>query len=322
MNTDIIRRNQMLAPYLGSTSLTELEAHRVLTTIWPTAEGASPAEFYKAMKLCVQYGLNPLMGHLFLVPFWNTKKKSYDFTCIRAITSNRLIASRRHRWTYLDDTPRIGTDEEIKKHYGNQADVDNRLYGIAKIKDMDTGAEVNGWGEWPLTKLVDGKTVPNQPKGIDKGNSMVNMVCIHAERNGLDKLYPAEMPPQDIPVVDEGEIEELQKRQPKIKVTVENESSGEPPEDATGEATGEPAPELEKEVIDESPSLIDLAWLRESLKALQDKKLKKWSNRETIAHLNTITGSQATTVTAAVKALNKEQSEAFVKEIQDILSMI
>ncbi|MBU2051559.1 MAG: recombinase RecT [Gammaproteobacteria bacterium] len=191
-----------LAQYQGVVSLTKEDAKAIITTIWPEAEKASPAEVFKAITLCSQYGLNPLMRHLFLVPYWNTKARRYDYVCVMGITSNRLIASRNHHWTFLDDTPRISTEDEEIKHYRKLNP--DKLRAIVKIRDVDTGAEVTAWGEWPLWKLTkEGKRVPNEPKGTDKGNSMENMVCIRAERKGIDMLYPADMPPADIPVIDD-----------------------------------------------------------------------------------------------------------------------
>ena len=191
-----------LARYQGVVSLTKEDAKAIITTIWPEAEKASPAEVFKAITICSQYGLNPLMRHLFLVPYWSTRAKRYDYVCVMGITSNRLIASRKHHWSFLDDTPRISTEDEEIKHYRKLNP--DKLRAIVKIKDIDTGAEVTAWGEWSLWKFnKEGKRVPNEPKGTDKGNSMENMVCIRTERKGLDMLYPADMPPADIPVIDD-----------------------------------------------------------------------------------------------------------------------
>uniref|UniRef100_A0A6M3IQU8 Putative DNA recombination protein n=1 Tax=viral metagenome TaxID=1070528 RepID=A0A6M3IQU8_9ZZZZ len=191
-----------LAKYQGVTTLTKEDATTIINTIWPKAKEASPAEVYKAVMICYQYGLNPLMRHLFLVPFWNDDEKHYDYTCIMGIGSNRLIAARKHKWTFLDDTPRKGTKAEETKHFGEVST--ERIRAVAKMRDIGTGAEVTAWGEWPTTKKdKKGGVVANEPKGVDKGNSMINMACLHAERKGLDMLYPADMPPSDIPVADE-----------------------------------------------------------------------------------------------------------------------
>lgn len=199
-------RAKALVQYQGATALTKQTAREIVTTLWPNAEEASPIEVFKAITLCVQYRLNPLMGHLFLIPYWNSRKKKYDYVCTLSIKTNRLIPSRKHSWSYLDDTPRIMSEEEEVKHYRKVNE--DKIRAIVKLKDLKTGAEATGFGEWNIWKLDgDGKKVRNEPKGIDKGNSMENMACIRAERNGLDKLYPADLPSRDIPVVDENYIE-------------------------------------------------------------------------------------------------------------------
>lgn len=227
MNKELGEKSKALTKYIGLTTLTKDDAKQIVNTLWPLAEKASPEEVFKAIAICVQYGLNPLMRHLFLIPYWNSEKKRYDYSCILGITSNRLIASRKHHWSFLDDTPRIGTEEEEIKHYGKvNAD---RLRAIAKIKDIETGAEVTAWGEWPIFKLDrDGKKVSNQPKGLDKGNSTENMACIHAERKGLDMLYPADMPSSEIPVLDEAFIEG------EYKLVEEKEAEAEPAQGEKG----------------------------------------------------------------------------------------
>lgn len=221
-------QTRALQKYEGVTSLTKDQAREILNQMFPGAEKATPAEFFKAIKLCEQYGLNPLMKHMFMVPFWNRDEKRNDYACVFGIGANRLIASRKHHWSFLDDTPRISTEEEEKKHY-RQLDP-NKLRAIAKVRDVDTGAEVTAWGEWnKYKKDKNGELVPNEPKGVEKGNSMENMVCIRAERKALDMLYPADMPPAEIPVVD-------QNYQPEIKV---EESQPEPEGREIDPETGE-----------------------------------------------------------------------------------
>jgi len=99
---------------------------------------------------------------------------------------------------------------------------------------------------------------------------------------------------------------------------------------------GKPAPEPEPtqetppdDTRKESESIKDetntdlLVWLKESLQTIQSKgKVAKWSNKAVVERLNEITGVQARDVVHAVKALNKEQAESFVKEVQETLSMM
>ncbi len=198
-------KTNKLIQYIGATALTKVQAREIINTIWPGAEKASPAEVYKAIAICEQYHLNPLMGHIFLVPF--DKKDNTgnvigtSFIAIRGIGSDRLIASRKHAWTFLDFSPRIMTGDEEKKVYGEKDP--NKLRVVSIMRDIKTGAEVYGYGEWAKTKSYKDKIYANEPKGTDKGNSIFNMAAIRAERNGLAKLYPADMPSGDMPVEDE-----------------------------------------------------------------------------------------------------------------------
>jgi hypothetical protein len=201
------KANQLIK-YAGQTNLSEVQAKEIITTMFPKAEGASPMEVWKALKLCTQYGLNPIMKHLFLIPFWNNKDKKHDYVCVQGISSNRLIAARKHNWSFLDDTPRMATAQEAKKHYGDLYDGDNKYYFIAKGRDVTTNSEKEGWAEWSkFTTDKDGNPVKNEPYGTEKGNSITNMGCIRAERNFLDKMYPADMPNLNVPVVDERYVE-------------------------------------------------------------------------------------------------------------------
>jgi hypothetical protein len=203
-----------LAIYAGVTSLTEVKAKEILTLMWPEAEKASAIEYSKAMLLCVQYGLNPVDNHIFLLPFWNRRRRAYDYVCVQGINATRLIASRRHKWSFLDDTPRMATDEEAKKHYLHLVDFEKYYYFVAKIRDMailengawitlQHGAEIEGWAEWSINaKDSDGNEVAHKPHGTESGNSITNMGCIRCERNAIHKMYPADMPNINVPTVD------------------------------------------------------------------------------------------------------------------------
>ena len=306
-----------LEKYSGLTSLTKTEAQEIINTVWPEAVDASPAEVYKAIKLCVQYQLNPLARHLFLIPFWNTEKKRYEYICVKGIGADRLVASRKHHWSWLDDTPRIATEEEEKKHY--RAVDPSKLRAIAKIKDLDTGAEMTGWGEWPLFKAKDGKEAPNEPKGIDKGNSKENMACIHAERKALDMMYPADMPAVEIPTVDERYVNQ------EINVAIEPSTEESPvpePSKPTSETEDthveEPAPAASKPTS-ESPSIeqlegIDMGWVMEQMKILKDWKVGKWLRE----HYPKAEGAN---VREILRNLTVEQRREFGKEIEDRLQM-
>jgi hypothetical protein len=172
-----------LRRYEGQTNLTEKEATHILETCWPNAPRQ---EVVKAALLCKSYGLNPLMKHVFLIPF--KRQDGTDWVTVMGIKATRLLASRRKPYTYLDG-PRVMTDDEQKTIFG-KIDFD-RIWAICKVGDLQ-GSQAPGYGFWPKS---------GNPYGMDKGNSPENMAFIRAERSALDRLLPGEMP--DVEVVDE-----------------------------------------------------------------------------------------------------------------------
>ncbi len=185
-------RMRALAKYEGVTSLSKRDALEIWDTIWPEAPAI---EKTRAALLCATQQLNPLMKHVFLIPF-NKGKENETWETIIGIKAKRLMASRRGPFSYIDDTPRLMTEAEQVKRWGSvHAD---KLVVIVKLKDPKTGAEAPGYGEWPLKKLGwrNNKQVEsdNEPYGVEKGNSKFNMATIHAESQALDRLRPGEMP--------------------------------------------------------------------------------------------------------------------------------
>ena len=175
-----------LAKYQVTTLITRQMAAEIVETLW---KGAPPTDKTKAIILCATYNLNPLMNHLFMLPFKN-KEGGKDWAIVIGIEATRLMAKRKHHYTYLDLTPRRATRDELEKILGDKMDP-KKLYFITKLKDLDTGEEVYGLGEW------EGSVY-----GTDKGNSPANMASIRSERQALKRQYPAEMP-AGVDVVDE-----------------------------------------------------------------------------------------------------------------------
>lgn len=174
-----------LQKYQGITNLTEQEASHILSLCWPRAPHD---EIMRAALLCKTYGLNPLMKHVFLIPFKNSQSNEVSWATVIGIKATRLLASRRRPYTYVDG-PRVMTEEEQQSIFG-KAD-HNRIWAICKVGDLQ-GNQAPGYGFWPRN---------SNPYGMEKGNTPENMAFIRAERNALDRLFPGEMP--DVEVVDE-----------------------------------------------------------------------------------------------------------------------
>ncbi len=196
-------KTKTLAKYMGGGAITKQIATDIVESLW----GKAPViEKTKCILLCQTYQLNPLMKHLYLVGY---KRKVdgklvvdregnqvFDWSIQIGIGATRLLAQRKHNYSYLDMTPRKATKAEIEKILGDTANP-SWLYGFVWIKDVDTGAEAFGLRGIPKNENI---------KGQDKGNTHLNMACVRAERLALDRQYPGEMPP-NVEVVDERYME-------------------------------------------------------------------------------------------------------------------
>lgn len=179
-----------VARYQGVTKLTQEAATDILQSFWPDA----PAnEVYRAAVMCATFGLNPLMGHLYLIPYWNKDKGRNDWVLTLGISTNRLLASRKGGASYIDG-PRIMSEAEQIKYRGEyQPQV---WWAICTIEDKN-GQRATGLGKWNKADPV---------KGANKGNTGQNMAFTRAERQALNKKFPGEMP-GDVEVMDDAYIE-------------------------------------------------------------------------------------------------------------------
>ncbi len=193
-------RAKALVKYMGGGAITKSIASEIVETLW----GEAPTiEKNKAIILCQTYQLNPLMKHLYLIGYKRkvngkvvvdqTGKPVLDWSIQIGIGATRLLAQRKHNFSYLDMTPRKATQKEIDKILGDTADSEC-VYGFVHIKDVDTGAEAFG---------LRGIEKDANIKGKEKGNTHLNQACVRAERQCLDRQYPGEMPPSNYEAVDE-----------------------------------------------------------------------------------------------------------------------
>ena len=299
-----------------SGQLTRPQAREIVITIW---KDAPEIEVYKATALCADFGLHPLMRHIYLIKYNRYEGQGNqrhiigeDWVIQLGIGATRLIAHRQHRFGYKDDTPRRMTKEEGEKILGDDYKPATGVYAITRLIDMDTKAEVTGVGFF-------GNSEPD-PKGMTKGNTRLNMACIRSERKAIDRQYPAEMPTgyevyderyADGEVLPDGVVEGeiVKKTIPGTEVppvVVEEELEPIWPEE-TESSQEKPPPE---------DVGIDMPWLRESLKTLKrsEKSIAIW-----IAEKYRVQGGLLEDVIAR---LSLEQKQGLTKEIQDRLEMV
>lgn len=167
-------------------TLTQKGAATMLEVLYPeaTANKSGQAAIVKAALICRDYGLNPAMGHVRLIKYGD------KIEVVMEIKATRIIAGKNRKYGYIDDTPRVMTEDEQIKIFG-EIDKAN-LCTICKIKD-EFGNTFTGYGTWSRNK---------EPYGADKGNSKFNMSSIRGERQALLKMDPGSMP-ADVDVIDE-----------------------------------------------------------------------------------------------------------------------
>ncbi|MBA7591911.1 hypothetical protein ES708_34082 [subsurface metagenome] len=78
----------------------------------------------------------------------------------------------------------------------------------------------------------------------------------------------------------------------------------------------------EPEPVEEAKTFIDMDWLEKSLKSLQAKKLKAWSESNLLSYIKTTYKVEAKTVLEAVAKLDKGAASHFKKRVQETLQMV
>lgn len=295
-------RATKLEKYQLRSTLERAEAMEILRTIWP---GAPDPEVTKAAILCSQYGLNPLMKHVFLIPFKKRDAKGNvigeDWVVVLGIGASRHIAREAGDYSYLEGTPRVMTEKEQIKTFG--AADPSRIWAITKLRDSK-GNEAPGYGFW----LRDEK-----PYGAEKGNTALNMAFIRSERNALDRLFAGKLP-QEVEIIEEKYLELPSKPEVGGGKAV---ASAEEGVAKTQAAVSPPTKEKAEKIAAAPPaSPINLDWLNESL----GSKGLKWSEVATKTFLTShykVDGKG--TLAEVLQRLTREQAEDFVKEINSRL---
>ena len=169
--------------------LTQPQAMHILKLVYPKAPDD---EIIRCAILCRDFGLHPLMKEVYLIPFKEKSGKD-NYTTVLGINATRKLMALRGTYSYFDDTPRLMTEEEQKRIFGEVDKVN--IVAITKLRTKD-GLEAPGYGRWPKSK---------DPYGIDKGNTKANMAFIRSERNAFGRLSPDALPP-NVEVIDDAYI--------------------------------------------------------------------------------------------------------------------
>ncbi len=301
-----------------SGQLTRPQAKEIVMTIWKTAPAL---EVYKATALCADFGLHPLMRHIYLIKY-NRRERGQivgaDWVIQLGIGATRLIAHRLHRFGYKDDSPRRMTKEEGLKILGTDYKPDENIYAITRLIDMDSKAEATGVGAYGNRE--------KDPKGMEKGNTRLNMACIRSERKAIDRQYPAEMP-TGYEVYDERYAgAPTGKADPTSGKEVEDAPPGVEKDVVQGEfrpvdeEEPEPGPfpgeESAPEPEESNVTGVDMSQLKENLLKV------KWPEITAVTWLTSKFAVKGGSLEDVLEQLTKEQKQIFVKEIQDRVEMV
>ncbi len=206
--------------------LTKSEAMEVLKLVYPNVP---EPEIVRTALLCRDFGLHPLMKEVYIIPFKEKGGKD-NWVTVLGINATRKMMARMGSFSYVDNTPRVMTEQEQKEIFGEVHT--DRIQAITKLRTKG-GLEAQGYGSYQ-----DKDT----PYGTEKGNTKANMAFIRSERQAFSRLFPDAIP-QQIDIVDEAYVEGIGNVD---KKTGEIKAKEEAIEGEFKEVTPEPESELPK----------------------------------------------------------------------------
>jgi hypothetical protein len=172
-----------------SGALTKTQAMELLKLVYPNVP---EPEIIRTAMLCRDFGLHPLMKEVYIIPFGQGDKRTWS--TVLGINATRKIMARMGSFSYIDNTPRVMTEQEQKDIFGEV--YKDRICAITKLETKG-GLKAQGYGHY----LLD-----DTPYGMDKGNTRANMAFIRSERQASSRLFPDAIP-QEIEVIDEAYVE-------------------------------------------------------------------------------------------------------------------
>lgn len=311
--------------------LTQSQAMHILKLVYPhTPED----EIIRCAILCQDFGLHPLKKEVYIIPFGQGEKRTWA-TVVGIAADRKIAATQKGAYSYLDDSPRATSKEEIVKQFGEDSEeAEKNIISICKVQG-ESGNQAVGFGLWPRASV---------PYGMDKGNTKRNMANIRAERQAVSRLPGKPLPQVEVidaeyaelpAIVDitTGEIKEpaMEKKSPEQKpdapvkrgefADAKPEPVPAPPPDAPESKSEPPRQESNGNVPPEVTSPIDMAWLQEEQMKLLAKGQSSWDNKGIRDRIDKITGHKSKTVSEAVNHLTKEQAAEFKKKINEAVEM-
>ena len=174
--------------------LTKVEATSVLQLVYPNA---TQDEITRCAIFCRDFGLHPLANEVYLIPFkkkWKDSnnqwhEETHNAMVVGIPASRKMAHALKGDFSFLEDTPRAATEEEIVKQYGKDSEeARDNIISVTKLQGVGGNFAI-GFGLYPKDE---------SPYGMDKGNTRRNMANIRSERQATDRLPGRAMPRYEV----------------------------------------------------------------------------------------------------------------------------
>ncbi len=334
--------------------LTKAQAMHILKLVYPNCP---EEEIVRCAILCRDFGLHPLMKEVYLIPF-KGKDGNETYVTVLGINATRKLMALRGSYSYFDDTPRLMTPEEQKRVFGEVDSVN--IVAITKLRTKDglEAPGYGRWPKDKSPQGMDkGNTKANMafirsernafgrlsPDALPPNIEVIDEAYVDVPEIGKVEKSTGEIIESTATVVEEpldtGEEThwceehncafELKKgkwgdfyshktdggwcKEKKAKAEETTPSDSEP--EPTPEAT-----ESKSETIDDKGNGIDMVWLKDSLKTLEDKEPEAWSESTLLLFMMLTYKVEAPTVLEAAAKLDKGEATHFVNKVQETLA--
>jgi hypothetical protein len=237
---------------------------------------------------------------------------------------NSWESKYRYRWVFPDDVPQSIDKAKLVKKTGKRRD-GKGTYVQYRLDNEDIYSQVN-----TLLKMAEKRALVDAALHAGRLSDLFTQdiedgAIIDADYTVVEESEPKPKPKSQSKEASGGKIEP--EASPEVNCN-HCEFSNEQDLCDKGHAERQPgeagfAPQCpdfsarQPEPVEEAKPIINMDWLEESLKTLQAKKLKAWSDSNLLSYMKTTYKIDASTVLEAVAELDKGQATHFTKRVQE-----
>ena len=304
-----LETSRALATIPKQGQLTQKQAMTILKLVYPKA---TDDERVACAIFCRDFGLHPLANEVYLIPF-----KGKNVMVVGIPASRKMAHALKGEFSFLDDTPRAATEEEIVKQYGKDSEeARDNIISVTKLEGVNRNHAI-GFGLYPKKE---------SPYGMDKGNTRRNMANIRSERQAMDRLPGKPLPRYEVvdttyaDVPDVGKVNKTTGEVVEEAEAIEGEFKEvtETPPEAEPETAPEAEVKGEEEPLPTPKGLIDQEWLKETLAVLKGKGQTAYSEESLLGYMRSCyKGVKGKSVSEIASNLDKGAAAHFTKVLQD-----